>query len=108
MADHSSVGEHEAAEYVDKQVEAGPKTSPDEDIEKQAGPDFMKPDSESQRSSEPSKVDKAPGNSTEANEQSSSTIVGWDGPNDPANPLNWPLAKRAIAVALVSAMTLLS
>lgn len=32
-------------------------------------------------------------------------IVDWDGPDDPANPHNWPLRRKAITVALVSSIT---
>lgn len=29
-------------------------------------------------------------------------IVRWEGPDDPMNPMNWPLSRRAVATALVS------
>ncbi|KAF7546034.1 hypothetical protein G7Z17_g8717 [Cylindrodendrum hubeiense] len=32
-------------------------------------------------------------------------IVGWDGPDDPANPQNWTSGKKAMTVALVSSIT---
>jgi hypothetical protein len=32
-------------------------------------------------------------------------IVDWDGPNDPANPQNWPRKKKVITVVLVSSVT---
>ena len=35
-------------------------------------------------------------------------VVDWDGPNDPANPLNWPTAKKVAALSLISFITLLS
>jgi hypothetical protein len=35
-------------------------------------------------------------------------IVGWDGPDDAENPLNWPTAKKAIAISIVSLLTMLS
>jgi hypothetical protein len=35
-------------------------------------------------------------------------IVDWDGPNDPANPLNWPRAKKIAALGIVSLIALLS
>ncbi len=35
-------------------------------------------------------------------------VVDFDGPNDPENPLNWSSAKKTTAIAIVSAMTLLS
>lgn len=35
-------------------------------------------------------------------------IVDWDGPDDPANPMNWPASKKLIAIGLVSFITMLS
>ena len=35
-------------------------------------------------------------------------IVDWDGPDDLANPMNWPSAKKVTAVGLVSLITMLS
>lgn len=34
-------------------------------------------------------------------------IVDWDGPDDPENPLNWPLPKKAATIGVVSAITFL-
>ncbi|KAM4066943.1 major facilitator superfamily protein [Hirsutella rhossiliensis] len=36
------------------------------------------------------------------------SVVSWDGPDDPENPLNWPLARKAAAIGVVSAITFLS
>lgn len=33
--------------------------------------------------------------------------VEWDGPDDPRNPLNWPIHKRAMQIICVALMTLL-
>ena len=33
-------------------------------------------------------------------------VVDWDGPDDPANPLNWPGSKKTLHVAIVSLFTL--
>ncbi|KAJ5427413.1 MFS transporter [Penicillium cf. griseofulvum] len=33
-------------------------------------------------------------------------VVDWDGPDDPANPLNWPASRKNIHVAIVSIFTL--
>lgn len=33
-------------------------------------------------------------------------VVDWDGPDDPANPLNWPASHKNIHVAIVSIFTL--
>lgn len=32
-------------------------------------------------------------------------VVDWDGPDDPANPMNWPTSKKIITAALVSMIT---
>lgn len=34
------------------------------------------------------------------------TVVDWDGPDDPVNPLNWPASRKNIHVAIVSIFTL--
>ncbi|KAJ5506775.1 Major facilitator superfamily domain general substrate transporter [Penicillium expansum] len=33
-------------------------------------------------------------------------VVDWDGPDDPANPLNWPASRKNLHVAIVSIFTL--
>lgn len=35
-------------------------------------------------------------------------VVDWDGPDDPANPMNWTSAKKVAAIAIVSLITFLS
>lgn len=35
------------------------------------------------------------------------SIVDWDGPNDPMNPLNWSSSKKVVAIAIVSLITFL-
>ncbi|KAI1327088.1 cycloheximide resistance protein [Xylariaceae sp. FL0255] len=35
-------------------------------------------------------------------------VVFWDGPDDPENPYNWPVWKKAVNCGLISAMTLFS
>jgi hypothetical protein len=35
-------------------------------------------------------------------------IVDWDGPDDPANPMNWPSTKKFVAIGIVSLITMLS
>ena len=35
-------------------------------------------------------------------------VVDWDGPNDPANPLNWSSSKKLAAISIVSLVTMLS
>ncbi|KAJ3578666.1 hypothetical protein NPX13_g1898 [Xylaria arbuscula] len=36
---------------------------------------------------------------------SSEVIVDWEGPDDPANPLNWTSARKTFVIAVVSAVT---
>jgi multidrug resistance protein len=35
-------------------------------------------------------------------------IVDWDGPDDPANPMNWSSSKKVTAIGIVSLITMLS
>jgi hypothetical protein len=35
-------------------------------------------------------------------------IVGWNGPKDPENPINWPSHKRIYHVVIVSIITFIS
>jgi MFS family permease len=35
-------------------------------------------------------------------------IVDWDGPDDPANPMNWPSARKFAAIGIVSLISMLS
>ena len=35
-------------------------------------------------------------------------IVDWDGPDDPANPLNWPAKKKWSIIAALGAVTLIT
>lgn len=35
-------------------------------------------------------------------------IVDWEGPDDPENPMNWPLKKKVVATATISLITLLT
>ena len=32
-------------------------------------------------------------------------VVDWDGPNDPNNPMNWPMSLRWLQVAIVALLT---
>ncbi|KAF2678778.1 MFS general substrate transporter [Lentithecium fluviatile CBS 122367] len=43
-----------------------------------------------------------------ANADIDPNIVTWDGPNDPANPMNWTTSKKVAAIGIVSFITLLS
>lgn len=35
-------------------------------------------------------------------------VVGWDGPDDPKNPMNWPLYRKVMILSCVSMITLLT
>lgn len=39
---------------------------------------------------------------------SNGNIIDWDGPEDPKNPLNWPLWKKLGIISTVSFITFLS
>ena len=34
-----------------------------------------------------------------------SNIVDWDGPDDPKNPMNWPMSLRWLQVAIIALLT---
>ena len=40
--------------------------------------------------------------------ESGNDTVGWDGPDDPANPLNWSTGKKFVNGALISALALIT
>jgi hypothetical protein len=63
------------------------------DIEKQANPNDN---------------DAISGTTLEKEEPVDPNIVNWDGPNDPANPMNWTKSTKIAAMAIVSLNTLLS
>jgi hypothetical protein len=46
--------------------------------------------------------------STDEKPTSDANTVGWDGPNDPENPQNWPTRKKVTAVGMASMITFLS
>lgn len=41
-------------------------------------------------------------------ESTDPNIVNWDGPDDPANPMNWSSKEKITAIGIVSLITLLS
>jgi hypothetical protein len=53
-------------------------------------------------------VAKVPGEDEISFHDSNTIIVDWDGENDPANPMNWPKAKRISQAVLVSAITMVT
>lgn len=36
------------------------------------------------------------------------SLINWDGDDDPANPLNWPLRQKCIVIILLGSLTLLT
>lgn len=40
--------------------------------------------------------------------QNDPNAIGWDGPDDPANPMNWPDNKKWATVIMISLMTVLT
>ncbi|KAF8624243.1 hypothetical protein AX15_005973 [Amanita polypyramis BW_CC] len=59
----------------------------------------------------PSPDEKRPQSASEKNNHQSDSdaiIVDWDGPDDPANPLNWPYRRKWTATAIVSLFTFVS
>ncbi|TID18816.1 major facilitator superfamily domain-containing protein [Venturia nashicola] len=44
----------------------------------------------------------------ESEEQDDPNIVGWDGVDDPENPLNWPSKRKWAAVGMISVVTFLT
>ncbi|KAJ0120551.1 hypothetical protein J7T55_015280 [Diaporthe amygdali] len=58
-----------------------------------------------------SDIEKVAANTEDANSDgkgANGVELEWDGPNDPRNPLNWPIHKRAMQIICVALMTLLS
>ncbi|KAJ5899413.1 MFS transporter [Penicillium taxi] len=49
---------------------------------------------------------KAGFNDTDLSKLKDPNVVDWDGPDDPANPLNWPASRKNIHVAIISISTL--
>ena len=37
--------------------------------------------------------------------EQSATLVGWDGPNDPSNPQNWPMRDKVLITSLIGLYT---
>jgi hypothetical protein len=44
----------------------------------------------------------------ETSNEKDPNIVSWDGPNDPLNPMNWPMKKKWLNIAVLSVMTLIT
>lgn len=51
-------------------------------------------------------LEKRPHTETARDDESvKQNIVDWDGPDDPANPMNWGATKKNTAIAIASAVT---
>lgn len=70
----------------------------------QADETTYKHDIESQSSQGTDGLDKV----TEDQVAADPNIVNWDGPDDPANPMNWSSGKKITAIGIVSLITMLS
>jgi multidrug resistance protein len=44
----------------------------------------------------------------ESAEETDPNVIGWDGPNDPLNPMNWPDNKKWLNVAVLSVLTIIT
>ena len=56
---------------------------------------------------QPSKAD-LEGSSQRQDEKSDSDLVDWDGPNDPANPMNWPLKTKSTNCVIIAFYTFIT
>jgi len=44
-------------------------------------------------------------NNNTDNNSSQEIIVGWEGPDDPENPMNWASSRKTFTIVMVSAVT---
>lgn len=44
----------------------------------------------------------------DAQESNDPNIVGWDGPDDPENPVNWSFKKKMATTVIISTITLVT
>ncbi|EOD48443.1 mfs multidrug transporter [Neofusicoccum parvum] len=73
-----------------------------------AASDFNKDvDLEKSEGSTPTSINERDEDEQSAREPVDPNIVDWDGPNDPENPMNWPKAKKWLAISIVSLITFL-
>jgi hypothetical protein len=56
----------------------------------------------------PTVIEQRPASASTAEEGDQKYIVDWDGPGDPANPLNWPPGKKWANLAIISSFTLIT
>jgi hypothetical protein len=48
------------------------------------------------------------GSTKEVTEAVDPDIVDWDGPDDPHNPMNWPMSKKWGLIAVLAGVTLVT
>jgi len=46
--------------------------------------------------------------SSDEEEKRDPNIVDWDGPDDPENPMNWPMKKKWMNIAVLSILTIIT
>ncbi|KAF2099723.1 MFS general substrate transporter [Rhizodiscina lignyota] len=80
----------------------------DVDFGQQYGHDIEKDAVISTSPRESSNISVSPPDEEENQEPEDPNVVFWDGPNDPANPMNWSSSKKWGSIAVVSAITFLS
>lgn len=57
---------------------------------------------------EKGQIDGEKGQKGENGENVAHEKVDWDGPDDPANPMNWPTGKKAAQLVLMAANTFIT
>jgi len=80
------------------------RTAPDVDLESQSrrqSQGHLRRDEEFKELSGDIKVESTTASASDSNE----VLVDWDGLDDPANPLNWPLRRKTFIIVIVSAVT---
>ena len=45
---------------------------------------------------------------TQTKDQGDANLVGWEGPDDPANPYNWPTWRKVVNGGLISLLALVT
>lgn len=80
------------------------------DVDLEKGPDRSSSDIEAE-TVVPSGDDTPPGekpSESAAEDDGDPNIVSWDGPDDPANPMNWEMRKKWTNVAVLSILTIIT
>jgi len=90
------------------QTEEIAASSVTESFKDECQPDISSPEEDIEKKSI-SVLENYPSNvSADEDQATDPNIVDWDGPNDPANPLNWTTTRKVAAIATVSLITFLS